>query len=77
MAPLFGLGTGSFIGSYTLIDGLGARQAGTPLNFIVWIFVLHGFPIVAFAFRRRRATPSGRRVGPDSGMIRRLSVDAT
>ena len=45
-----------FIGSYTLIDGLGVRQADTPLNFIVWVFVLHGFPIVAFAFWRRRAT---------------------
>ena len=53
---LFGLGTGLFIGSYTLIDGLGVRVAGSPLNFIVWVFVLHGFPIIALAFWQRRTT---------------------
>lgn len=53
---LFGLGTGMFIGSYTLIDGLGVRAAGTPLNFIAWLFILHGLPIAAIAFWRRRAT---------------------
>ena len=54
-APVvFGLATGLFIGSYTLIDGLGVRVAGSPLNFIVWVFVLHGFPIVAIAFWQRR-----------------------
>ena len=51
---LLGLGTGMFIGSYTLIDGLGVRIAGDPLNFIVWVFVLHGFPIIALAFWQRR-----------------------
>ena len=54
MPVLFGLGTGLFIGSYTLIDGLGVRVAGNPLNFIVWVFVLHGFPIIVLAFWQRR-----------------------
>ena len=51
---MFALGTGLFIGTYTVIDGLGVRAAGNPLNFIAWIFFLHGFPIIAIAFWRRR-----------------------
>jgi drug/metabolite transporter (DMT)-like permease len=53
---LYALATGMFIGSYTLIDGLGVRVAGTPFNFIVWVFVLHGFPVIALAFWQRRET---------------------
>ena len=53
---LFGLGTGLFIGCYTVVDGLGVRVAETPLNFIAWLFFLHGFPVIAIAFWRRRAT---------------------
>ena len=53
---LLALGTGMFIGSYTLIDGMGVRVADVPLNFIVWVFVLHGFPIIALAFWQRRET---------------------
>ena len=51
---LFGLATGLFIGSYTLVDGLGVRVAEALLNFIAWLFFLHGFPIIGIAFWLRR-----------------------
>lgn len=33
----FALGTGAIIASYTITDGLGARQAGNALSFAVWL----------------------------------------
>lgn len=36
-AALFALGTGVFIASYSLVDGYGARIAGTPTGFYAWL----------------------------------------
>ncbi len=33
---------GSLIAGYTLCDGLGVRSAGSPLGYILWLFVLDG-----------------------------------
>ncbi len=41
-AILFALGTGAFIAFYTLVDGLGARQAGSVLGFAVCLTIGNG-----------------------------------
>jgi multidrug transporter EmrE-like cation transporter len=43
-AVLFALGTGVCIASFTLIDGLGARQAGSVLGFAVCLTICDGLP---------------------------------
>jgi drug/metabolite transporter (DMT)-like permease len=50
----YALATGFFIGSYTIADGLGARAAVQPLDYIVWLFLLNGLPLIALALWRRR-----------------------
>ncbi len=40
-AAFMALGTGMFIASYSLVDGLGARIAETALGFYVWLTVLN------------------------------------
>jgi drug/metabolite transporter (DMT)-like permease len=49
------LATGVIIATYTLIDGVGARLAGSPYRYAAWIFVLYGtfLPLGFFVFRRR------------------------
>ncbi len=49
----YALLTGFWIAAYTLVDGIGARLAGNPLNFILWLFVLECWPILFYAFYRR------------------------
>ncbi|MEE9332958.1 MAG: EamA family transporter [Granulosicoccaceae bacterium] len=44
-ALLWGLATSVFIGSYTVIDGMGVRLAGDPASYIVWLFMLEVVPI--------------------------------
>lgn len=41
-AVLYALLTGVFISSYTLVDGIGARQAGSVLGFAVWLTIGDG-----------------------------------
>jgi drug/metabolite transporter (DMT)-like permease len=41
-AVLYALLTGAFIASYTLVDGIGARQAGSVLGFAVWLTIGDG-----------------------------------
>jgi drug/metabolite transporter (DMT)-like permease len=41
-AVLFALATGVCIASYTIVDGLGARQAGSILGFAVWLTIGDG-----------------------------------
>lgn len=41
-AVLFALGTGACIASYTLVDGLGARQAGSVLGFAACLTIADG-----------------------------------
>ncbi len=40
-AALTAFATGCFIASYSLVDGLGAREAGTALGFYGWLTVLN------------------------------------
>jgi drug/metabolite transporter (DMT)-like permease len=47
------LGTGAIIAGYTVADGVGVRASGSPFGYIAWLFFFE-FPIVIFAFYRRR-----------------------
>lgn len=38
----YALGTGCFIGAYSLTDGIGARLSGTPVGYSVWMCLLWG-----------------------------------
>ncbi len=53
-AALMALGTGAFIASYSLVDGLGARVAETALGFYVWLTVLNA---LLFGFAIERVQP--------------------
>lgn len=43
------------IAGYTLIDGLGVRRSGAPVAYTLWIFLLTGIPLAAWALTHRRA----------------------
>jgi drug/metabolite transporter (DMT)-like permease len=43
------------IAGYTLIDGLGVRKSGAPAAYTLWIFLLTGIPLAAWALATRRA----------------------
>ncbi|WP_136441091.1 DMT family transporter [Pacificoceanicola onchidii] len=47
-AAVLALVTGGFIASYSLVDGLGARVAGTSLGFYAWLAVLNGVLMMLF-----------------------------
>ncbi|MDA8870599.1 DMT family transporter [Rhizobiaceae bacterium] len=53
-AGLLALTTGCFIAAYSLIDGLGAREAGTALGFYGWLTLGNAFAFVAIASVRHR-----------------------
>jgi drug/metabolite transporter (DMT)-like permease len=38
----YALGTGCFIGAYTVTDGIGARLSGTPVGYTIWMCLLWG-----------------------------------
>ena len=42
------------IAGYTLIDGLGVRKSGAPAAYTLWIFLLTGLPLAAWALITRR-----------------------
>jgi len=44
------------IAGYTLIDGLGVRRSGVPAANTLWIFLLTGIPLAAWAFATKRNT---------------------
>lgn len=44
--------TGAFIASYSLIDGLGARLAGTSLGFYCWLAIGNGLLMIAYLAMR-------------------------
>ncbi|MFT4551588.1 MAG: drug/metabolite transporter (DMT)-like permease [Chlamydiales bacterium] len=48
-AIFFSLGTGCFIASYTIVDGIGARVSGEPLAYGAWLFAFIGWPLLAIA----------------------------
>jgi drug/metabolite transporter (DMT)-like permease len=51
----YAIGTGLLIASFTLVDGIGVRRAGSPLAFILWMQALEVVPIGIFVALRRRA----------------------
>lgn len=53
-AVLYALGTGCFIAAYTVVDGLGARHAGSPHAYMVWVTLLDAPPFLAIVFYLRR-----------------------
>jgi len=54
-AAAFALGNAVIIAVYTLIDGAGARAAGNPWSYAIWLMCLEGFPFVAWVVWRRGA----------------------
>lgn len=48
--------TGLFIASYSLIDGMGARQAGTSLGFFAWVAIANGVQMVIYLALTSRGT---------------------
>lgn len=55
-AVLYALGTSCFIASYTLVDGLGARQAASAMSYTIYLFVIDAvlIAIVCLAMRGRQ-----------------------
>lgn len=41
--------TGLFIAGYTVVDGLGVRQAGSAVGYAMWLLGLHGLTMVGYA----------------------------
>jgi uncharacterized membrane protein len=63
-----------FVGAYTITDALGARSAGSPHGYMVWVSLLYSALVVgSFQMPQRgRATPvvgSSRRNGVISGLM--------
>lgn len=52
----FGLGTAVWITAYTLADGLGVRESGAKLSYILWLFALEAITFCPFALWVRRST---------------------
>jgi len=50
---LYAGATAVIIASYTVIDGLGVRSAGSSFAYIAWLFFLDGLPLAVFALIRR------------------------
>ena len=71
---LCALATGACIAGYTILDGIGARAAGSPHGYMVWISLVTGVLIVGCArrLRQRGRGPIGvrsRRGGIVSGFM--------
>ncbi len=52
-ALFFVIGTAGFTASYTLVDGIGARIAGTPSGYILWMMVGNALGMIAYALVTR------------------------
>ncbi|WP_306262826.1 EamA family transporter [Pararhizobium sp. IMCC21322] len=54
-AIFFALATGVCIASYTVVDGLGVRQAGSVLGFAVWLTICNGVLtfLIALIWKKR------------------------
>ncbi len=52
----FAFGTALWITAYTLADGLGVREAGTELSYILWLFVLEAATFCPLVIAMRRTT---------------------
>lgn len=54
----FALVNALVIASYTLVDGVGVRASGSPAAYTMWIYVLTGLPLTAWALLRRPDFPA-------------------
>ena len=45
------------IALYTYVDGIGARIAGDPISYTLWISILPPIPLFAYAFYMRGISP--------------------
>jgi drug/metabolite transporter (DMT)-like permease len=63
-AVLFALGTGLFIASYTVVDGMGARINGSAHSYTFWLLGLHGIPfgLMTAWVRKRQVVAQVRKV---------------
>ncbi len=50
----FALLTALSVALFLLADGMGVRRSGFALSYICWLFVLEGFPLLAFTLWARR-----------------------
>ncbi len=50
----FALLTSLSIALYSVTDGIGVRNAGSAISYIVWLFALEGWPLFLYALWRRR-----------------------
>jgi len=57
----YALGTGCFIGAYSVTDGIGVRLSGTPIGYTVWMCLLWGVmaPLVYAMLRDWRSLARG------------------
>jgi drug/metabolite transporter (DMT)-like permease len=55
----FALATACVIALYTMIDGAGVRRSGAPAAYTMWIFLLNGTAVVAWAARRHTRALAG------------------
>ncbi|MEJ6021422.1 EamA family transporter [Ramlibacter sp. PS4R-6] len=53
-AVAFALANAVVIAIYTVVDALGARASGNPLQYVVLLFALDGWPFALMVFLRRR-----------------------
>lgn len=60
---LFALGTGCFIGAYSVTDGIGVRLSGSPVGYTIWMCLLWGLlaPATYIMLRNARSLVRGRR----------------
>jgi drug/metabolite transporter (DMT)-like permease len=66
----YALGTGCFIGAYSVTDGIGVRLSGTPIGYTVWMCLLWGIsaPLVYILLRDRQSLiRSGREMAIAAG----------
>jgi drug/metabolite transporter (DMT)-like permease len=52
-AVVLALATGVSIACYTVVDGMGARRAGSPFSYSAWLFLLHGTAMPLVYYLRR------------------------
>src|SRR5260370_16808519 len=50
--------TGSFIGSYTIVDGLGARAAGSAHGYMIWLSLITALLTVGCIIWLQRHRPT-------------------
>ena len=66
--------TGSFIGAYTIVDGLGVRAAGSAHGYMIWLTLASALLIVGCTSwlqrsRRTPMSPRSRTVGVATGIM--------